>query len=764
MPVPQTFPAACYLCLLILAFGMLPPSVAHAATITVDTAADDTTATGNCTLREAVEAANTDTAVDACGAGSGADTITFDAALAGATIALTLGELVLYTRTTIDASGIGVILDAQGDSRVLFIENRVLPPNVRLIGLTITGGLADQGGGILNQGTLDLESVTVTGNEALNYGGGIKNEDTLRLSRSTVEANTAGLLGGGVMSDGFGDLILRESLVADNASESGGGLMMNGSLGTLRLIDSDVKRNTAETFGGAVLAHLEMIVEGTTFEENQALDGAGVYHTSTLTATNSVFRGNLATGKGGGLYNAHIATLENCVVEANEAVDGGGIYSKEWFASLLNISELVLINTRVQQNTATESGGGIHISGEAEIRYAAISGNAARTGGGLFHGGDRLRLEHSLVDGNAAGGNGGGLALRSDADVDQVTLTANTAVDSAGAIFVDPGGANPGPVRAAFRQITITGNEATWGGGVLVAAGVADVPFGGSILSGNAATSGPPDIKDASNGVVSNGYNVVGDTADVPGVFVQPGDQVGVFDPELGPLTDNGGFTATMLPLVGSPAVDASDASICSAFATDQRGPGFPRLLDGNGDFTAVCDVGAAETAEKSPTPGLSLLWQSPQDFLVASARARLREAPDPTSLDANGDGTPELVLVRDDPQGQPGQIEIRDGQSNTLLATFDAAAVAAVVGEDCAPFRGFVAFDDTDGKEAVFACQGALVIAFDGTERFATTAEQRFAGLLDASRDGRADVVVLDAGLRAMQIYGWIGEVTSDE
>src|SRR4051794_14513280 len=49
---------------------------AQAATISVSTRVDDTAANGNCTLREAVIAANTDTAQDACAAGAGADTLT----------------------------------------------------------------------------------------------------------------------------------------------------------------------------------------------------------------------------------------------------------------------------------------------------------------------------------------------------------------------------------------------------------------------------------------------------------------------------------------------------------------------------------------------------------------------------------------------------------------------------------------------------------------------------------------------------------------
>lgn len=62
--------------------------LASAATIAVDSLADDLDANGNCTLREAIQAANTDAAVDHCAAGQGADTIeipagTYTLAIAG---------------------------------------------------------------------------------------------------------------------------------------------------------------------------------------------------------------------------------------------------------------------------------------------------------------------------------------------------------------------------------------------------------------------------------------------------------------------------------------------------------------------------------------------------------------------------------------------------------------------------------------------------------------------------------------------------------
>jgi hypothetical protein len=65
----------------------------------------------------------------------------------------------------------------------------------------------------------------------------------------------------------------------------------------------------------------------------------------------------------------------------------------------------------------------------------------------------------------------------------------------------------------------------------------------------------------------------------------------------LGPLAENGGPTQTRMPLAGSPAVDAAANSLCAA--TDQRGIGRPQ--DGNGDGSAVCDIGAVEFLDECP-------------------------------------------------------------------------------------------------------------------------------------------------------------------
>jgi hypothetical protein len=66
--------------------------------------------------------------------------------------------------------------------------------------------------------------------------------------------------------------------------------------------------------------------------------------------------------------------------------------------------------------------------------------------------------------------------------------------------------------------------------------------------------------------------------------------------PRLGPLQNNGGPTDTHALLPGSPAIDAGASAACPA--TDQRGVARP--LDGNGDGTTACDVGAFELVDPS--------------------------------------------------------------------------------------------------------------------------------------------------------------------
>jgi hypothetical protein len=122
----------------------------------------------------------------------GPDTITYDPAAFGKarrTIKLIGGPLVLTDPATVTIIGPGanrLTLSGGGKSRVFDIEGGSLA----LEGLTITGGRADRGGGILNQdGTLALDRVVVRGNHA-RVGGGLFNDGKATLTHVVIRGNS----------------------------------------------------------------------------------------------------------------------------------------------------------------------------------------------------------------------------------------------------------------------------------------------------------------------------------------------------------------------------------------------------------------------------------------------------------------------------------------------------------------------------------------------------------------------------------------------
>jgi hypothetical protein len=83
-------------------------------------------------------------------------------------------------------------------------------------------------------------------------------------------------------------------------------------------------------------------------------------------------------------------------------------------------------------------------------------------------------------------------------------------------------------------------------------------------------------------------------------------------DPLLGPLASNGGFTQTMLPGAGSPALDAGSAF---GLTTDQRGLARPSDLPSIANFSDGADIGAVEVQAPAPPAGPPAVPSAPQAF-----------------------------------------------------------------------------------------------------------------------------------------------------
>ncbi|PKB63843.1 MAG: hypothetical protein BZY80_05370, partial [SAR202 cluster bacterium Io17-Chloro-G2] len=284
---------------------------AYAATITVNTTSDVSADDGECSLPEAITAANSDTASGAmtgeCAAGSGDDTIAFSVTLPG-TITLTSGELPISNNLTINGPGAGSLtIDGNASSRIFSVGSGV---TVSITGLTLTNGNDLRGGGIFNFGDLTLTDITVSGNTAISVslrgGGGIHNSGTLSLSNSTVSGNTSSSIGGGITTERIATLTLSNSTVSGNSATllggGGGGIFNFG--GTLSLSNSTVSGNSTPRFAS----------------------GGGINHRAgTLSLSNSTVSGNTASAGGGIVIRRGTVTLSNSTVSGNTASAGGGI-------------------------------------------------------------------------------------------------------------------------------------------------------------------------------------------------------------------------------------------------------------------------------------------------------------------------------------------------------------------------------------------------------------------------------------------------------
>ena len=162
--------------------------------ITVTTAQDELNEDGDCSLREAIQASNSDGAIDACPAGNGNDTIHLPAA----TYTLTLegngedgnqtGDLdILGTVVLSGAEIASTIIDGGEIDRVAHVHAgaRVIVKQVSIVNGRAPEGVFNEeqaeggadGGGILNEGTLSLINVEVRNNLAGQGGMGYKFSD-----------------------------------------------------------------------------------------------------------------------------------------------------------------------------------------------------------------------------------------------------------------------------------------------------------------------------------------------------------------------------------------------------------------------------------------------------------------------------------------------------------------------------------------------------------------------------------------------------------
>lgn len=274
--------------------------------IVVTTTDDDTTVNGNCTLREAVIAANTDSAVDDCPAGNGVDTIVLPAGNYVLTISgsnegdAATGDLDVRDDLSIAGAGASATtIDANGLDRVLEVFDG---STLTLSDLTLTGGSTTQAGAgirVAESSSLNLSGLRITGIE-LGSALFVLTGSTLTMTRCRIDEN-----------------------------ERGGIVTQPGTLSNIR--DSSISGNVTTSGGAGISSGGEMILVNTTISENAAgSSGGGIANNGTLLMYNVTIADNLSgtegvIGIGAGLATASgFATAFNSIIAGNQDMTGLG--------------------------------------------------------------------------------------------------------------------------------------------------------------------------------------------------------------------------------------------------------------------------------------------------------------------------------------------------------------------------------------------------------------------------------------------------------
>jgi len=249
-----------------LAWGGMTAVPAQAATFTVTKTADtaDGACNADCSLREAVIAANTGAGPDTINVPAGTFLLTITGAEEDASAS---GDLDIDSDVTLVGTGASsTIIDGNGTvttERVLQISDSSGPDvQVSISGVTVRGGreddTSDRGGGIWvnDGGELNLTNSTVTDNAAVDwFSGGVDVDGEATIMNSTISNNFASQPGGAMEVEGTASLT-NVTFSGNRTNEDGGAITVYS--GDVSLNNVTITGNRADddgsggTYGGGI--------------------------------------------------------------------------------------------------------------------------------------------------------------------------------------------------------------------------------------------------------------------------------------------------------------------------------------------------------------------------------------------------------------------------------------------------------------------------------------------------------------------------------
>ena len=317
------------------------------------------------------------------------------------------------------------------------------------------------GGGALISSNATFAGCTIRNNSAVHFGGGVFIYAGSRpvFTNCTITGNASGTgtsdgAGGGVFATDSSPTFKGSSIDSNNSKFAAGGIFLQGTFGspygrsTLLLQDSEVADNVSSQFSPT---------------DNPA-EGGGIHVEDNATATLTrarILRNKAGTGGGLNTYRGRYDVTDS-VIDGNQATAangfGGGIAATSNYASPSAPAAIVNLTGTLLRNNTALAGNGSQTGSAGGIAVIGDNFSSAKTS---------LSLVNSVVDSNSSSNSGGGI-LVSHADLTATnSLVIRNTVSASGSGFGPFGGgiAVMSNATATITGSTLAHNTATGAGG-----------------------------------------------------------------------------------------------------------------------------------------------------------------------------------------------------------------------------------------------------------------------------------------------------------
>jgi CSLREA domain-containing protein len=329
----RTFAVGAVVFMALLGISATTHGTVYVVTKTQDT--NDGACNADCSLREAILAANGNAGADDIQLGAGTFVLTI--AGAGEDVCAT-GDLDLWNESvSITGQGPGVtIIDATGLGDRVFDVGVDAAATVNLEALTVTGGscTADGGGILLYDGHLVLDNVVLRDNQTTGSGGGVYcYQNDLTVQGDSIIANNAASTqwyGGGIACQ---NVTITDSTVSDNLGGSGGGISNIYVTGNINISGSTFAYNRTENYdGGAIHCDGAVVaISNSTLVGNESGRMGGAIYAAGATANVTLDAVTLSGNSSPGGESLRVVGSANMVFTnsliSGSCYDGGGLFS-----------------------------------------------------------------------------------------------------------------------------------------------------------------------------------------------------------------------------------------------------------------------------------------------------------------------------------------------------------------------------------------------------------------------------------------------------